>query len=46
VIVFNQLSSALYSTLTLSVSGIGSYGCFDFQTVDVSANSVGEYSFV
>jgi hypothetical protein len=44
--VFNQRSSALNSTLTLSVSGPDGYGYFDFQNVAVLAKSVGEYSFV
>jgi hypothetical protein len=44
--VFNQLNPALGSTLTLTVTGPGNYGYFDFQPISVSANTVGECSFV
>jgi len=44
--VFNQLSQPLNSTLTLTVTGPGGYYYFDFQTMKVKANAVGEYSFI
>jgi hypothetical protein len=43
--VLNQLSQPLNSTLTLTVTGPRGYYYLDFQTIDVTANSVGEYSF-
>jgi len=43
--VFNQLNSALDSTLTLTITGPEKYEYFDFQTVSVAAVSVGEYRF-
>jgi hypothetical protein len=43
--VFNQLNSPLESTLTLTITGPSNYGYFDFQTINVTANTVGEYSF-
>ena len=43
--VFNQLNPRLESTLTLSVTGPDNYGYFDFQTINVTADTVGEYSF-
>ena len=45
VTVFNQLNPALEGILTLTVSGSGKYGYFDFQTINVTANAVREYSF-
>ena len=41
----NQLSPALNSSLALTVTGPAGYGYYDFQSVNVTANSVGEYSF-
>jgi hypothetical protein len=35
----------LGNILTLTVSGSGNYGYFDFQTINVTANAVKEYSF-
>jgi hypothetical protein len=43
--VLNQLNPSLKSALTLTVTGPGNYYYFDFQTINVTANSVGEYSF-
>jgi hypothetical protein len=43
--VLNQLGPPLNSTLTLTVTGPGGYYDFDFQTVNMTANSVDEYSF-
>ena len=43
--VFNQLNPRLESTLTLSVTGPDNYSYFDFQTTNVAADTVGEYSF-
>jgi hypothetical protein len=43
--VFNQLHSALESTLTLTITGPGDYYYFDFQRINVTAEAVGEYSF-
>ncbi len=43
--VLNQLNPALNSTLTLTVTGPNKYYYFDFQTVNVTADSVSEYSF-
>jgi hypothetical protein len=43
--VLNQLCPPLSSTLTLTVTGPGGYYYFDFQTVNVTADSVWEYSF-
>jgi subtilase family serine protease len=43
--VLNQLNPSLNSTLTLTVTGPGGYYYFDFQTVNVTANAVKEYSF-
>jgi hypothetical protein len=43
--VLNQLNPSLNSTLTLTVTGPGDYYYFDFQTINVTANSVDEYSF-
>jgi uncharacterized protein YfaS (alpha-2-macroglobulin family) len=43
--VLNQLSRRLNSTLTLTVTGPRGYYYFDSQTVNVTADSVGEYSF-
>ncbi len=45
VIVLNQDNPALEGILTLTVSGFGDYGYFDFQTINVAANGIGEYSF-
>jgi hypothetical protein len=35
----------LESILTLTVSGAGEYGYFDFQTINVTVNVVREYRF-
>jgi hypothetical protein len=43
--VLNQLGPPLNSTLTLTVTGPSGYHYFDFQTVNVTADSVWEYSF-
>jgi subtilase family serine protease len=43
--VLNQPGPPLNSTLTLTVTGPGGYYDFDFQTVNMTANSVWEYSF-
>ena len=43
--VFNQLDPALESTLTLTVTGPSGYYFYDFQTINVSAGTVREYSF-
>ncbi len=45
IIVLNQDNPALEGILTLTVSGFGDYGYFDFQTINVAANGIGEYSF-
>ena len=42
---FNQLNPHLESTLTLTVTGPGNYYYFDFQTVNMTTDTVGEYSF-
>jgi subtilisin family serine protease len=43
--VLNQLNPALESTLTLTVTGPDGYYDFDFQSINVSADDVREYSF-
>jgi parallel beta-helix repeat protein len=43
--VLNQLNPRLSSTLTLTVTGPGDYYYFDFQTINVAANAMSEYSF-
>ena len=43
--VLNQLDPPLDSTLTLTVTGPGDYYYFDFQSINVKADAVGEYSF-
>ena len=43
--VLNQLRPALASTLTLTVTGPNGYYYYDFQSINVTANSVAEYSF-
>jgi parallel beta-helix repeat protein len=43
--VLNQLNPRLSSTLTLTVTGPGDYYYFDFQTINVAADAVGEYGF-
>jgi hypothetical protein len=45
VTVLNQVNPALESILTLSVCGPGKYCYSDFQTVNVTADSIKEYSF-
>jgi pimeloyl-ACP methyl ester carboxylesterase len=43
--VLNQVNPALEGTLTLTINGPGNYYYFSFQTVNLIANTVGEYSF-
>ncbi len=43
--VFNQLSPALKSTSTLTVTGPNGYYFYDFQPISVAANGVSEFSF-
>jgi hypothetical protein len=43
--VLNQLCPTLASTLTLTVTGPNGYYYYDFQSINVTANSVAEYSF-
>jgi hypothetical protein len=43
--VLNQLTRRLNSTLTLTVTGPSGYYYFDFQTLNVTANTVGDCSF-
>ena len=43
--VFNQFNPALKSSLTLTVTSLGSYGYFDVQPINVPANTVREYTF-
>jgi hypothetical protein len=43
--VLNQPNSPLESTLTLTVTGPESYNYYDFQAINVTANTVSEYSF-
>jgi hypothetical protein len=43
--VLNQLCPALASTLTLTVTGPNACYYYDFQSINVTANSVAEYSF-
>jgi hypothetical protein len=43
--VLNQLNPALNSSLALTVTGPAGYGYYDFQSINVTANSVGEYTF-
>jgi len=45
VTVYNEHNPALDGTLSLTVSGAGEYGYFDFQTINVTANGTIEYSF-
>ncbi|MGD0644661.1 MAG: S53 family peptidase [Candidatus Bathyarchaeia archaeon] len=45
VTVLNQLNPALNSTLTLTVTGLMNYYYYDFQAINVTANTVGAYSF-
>ena len=45
VTVFNQPNSPLNSALTLTVTGPENYYYYDFQAINVTANTVGEYSF-
>jgi pimeloyl-ACP methyl ester carboxylesterase len=42
---FNERNPALEGILTLTVSGAGKYDYFDFQTINITANTVKEYSF-
>jgi uncharacterized membrane protein YebE (DUF533 family) len=43
--VFNQFNPSLQTSLTLTVTGPSNYGYYDTQPVNVTANSVGEYTF-
>jgi parallel beta-helix repeat protein len=43
--VLNQLNPSLTSTLTLTISGPKGYYYFDFQSINGTADAVGEYSF-
>jgi subtilisin family serine protease len=43
--VLNQFNPSLKSALTLTVTGPGDYYYFDFQTIMVAADAVGEYGF-
>ncbi|MGD0028113.1 MAG: S8 family serine peptidase [Candidatus Bathyarchaeia archaeon] len=43
--VLNQLDPPLNSTLTLTITGPGDYYYFDFQSINVKADAVGECSF-
>jgi hypothetical protein len=43
--VFNQYNPELETTLTFTVTGLGGYYFFDFQRINVAADSVDEYSF-
>jgi hypothetical protein len=45
VTVFNQLNPPLDSTLTLTVTGPDNYYYYGFQSVNVTADTVGEYKF-
>ena len=45
VTVFNQLTPALNSSLALTITGPGNYYYFDFQMVNVAADSVGDFGF-
>jgi hypothetical protein len=45
VIVLNQQNSQLEAKLTLAITCSEGYSFYDFQPIDVTANSVGEYSF-
>jgi dipeptidyl aminopeptidase/acylaminoacyl peptidase len=45
VTVLNQLNPALEGILTLTVSGSGKYGYFDFQTINVTVDAARDYSF-
>jgi esterase/lipase len=45
VTVLNQVNPALGGVLTLTVSGSGGYGYFDFQIINVTADAVRQYSF-
>jgi hypothetical protein len=45
VTVSNEHNLALDGILTLTVSGVGEYCYFDFQTINVTDNAVREYSF-
>jgi len=44
--VFNQLNPPLESTLTLTVTGPDSYYYYDFQAINVTADTVAECSFI
>jgi hypothetical protein len=45
VTVFDQLNPSLDSTLTLTVTGPGNYYYYDFQTINVTTDSVNEFAF-
>ena len=42
---FNQLSPALESALTLTVTDPSGYYFFDFQGISVAADTISEFSF-
>jgi len=42
---YNEHNQALDGILSLTISGAGENGHFDFQTVNVTANGIREYSF-
>jgi poly(3-hydroxybutyrate) depolymerase len=42
---YNAHNPALDGVLSLTISGAGEYGYFDFQTVKVTTNGIREYSF-
>jgi subtilisin family serine protease len=44
--VLDQLNPTLNSTLSLTVTGPGNYNYFDFQKINVTADTIGEYSFI
>jgi hypothetical protein len=43
--VFNQLNPSLDATLTLTFTGPSNYYYFDFQSINVTADTTSEYSF-
>ena len=43
--VMNQLNPQLETTLTFTITGPGGYCFYDFQSINVPANGVGEFSF-
>jgi subtilisin family serine protease len=43
--VINQLNPALNSTLFLTINGPRSYAYIDFQTINITTDTIGQYSF-